>query len=102
MTTQDLRLESALAEMAALITRFTDGVEGLRSTAVRTLTLSRASAPTQMHHGVHNPCVCMIAQGAKPAMLGEEGYLYDRAPNLAASVDLPVLCHAIHAPASQP
>ncbi len=102
MTTQDLRLESALAEMAALIARFTDGVEGLRSTAVRTLTLSRASAPTQMHHGVHNPCVCVIAQGAKRVMLGEEVYLYDRARYLAASVDLPVSGQVIEATPGKP
>jgi AraC-like DNA-binding protein len=102
MTTQDLRLESALAEMAALITRFTDGVEGARSTAVRGLGLYRASAPTQRLHGVHNPCVCVIAQGAKRVMLGDEVYLYDRARYLAASVDLPVSGQVIEASPEKP
>ena len=102
MTTQDLRLETALGEMAARIARFTDGVEGLRPTAVRTLTLSRASAPTQIHHGVHNPCVCVIAQGAKRVMLGDEVYIYDRARYLAASVDLPVSGQVIEATPQKP
>jgi AraC-like DNA-binding protein len=102
MTTQDLRLESALAEMAALITRFTDGVEGVRSTAVRGLGLYRASAPTQRLHGVHTPCVCVIAQGAKRVMLGDEVYLYDRAQYLAASVDLPVSGQVIEASPEKP
>src|SRR5258707_13299651 len=78
MTAQDLRLESALAEMAALIARFTVGVDGLRSTAVRTLTLSRASAPTQLHHDGHNAFVRVIAQGAKRVMPRQAVELYDR------------------------
>ncbi len=102
MKTQDLRLESALAEMAALITRFTDGVEGSRSTAVRGLGLNRVSTPTQRLHGVHNPCVCVIAQGAKRVMLGDEVYLYDRAHYLAASVDLPVSGQVIEASPEKP
>ncbi len=101
MTTQDLRLEAALAEMAALIARFT-AVEGANPTAVPGLLLFRASAPSGMHHGVQNPCVCVIAQGAKRVLLGDEVYRYDRARYLAASMNLPVSGQVVEASAAKP
>jgi AraC-like DNA-binding protein len=102
MNSQDLRLETALAEVAALVTRFTAQADGSHPTAVQGLVLSRASAPSPMHHGVHNPCVCLIAQGRKRVMLGEEVYFYDRANYLAASVDLPVSGQVIEATPEKP
>ncbi len=102
MTTQDLRLESGLADLAGLIARFTEGTEGARTTAVRDLTLYRASAPSALHHGLHNPAVGVIAQGRKRVMLGDEVYIYDRAQFLAASVDLPVCGQIIEATPEKP
>jgi AraC-like DNA-binding protein len=103
MTTQDLRLENALAEMAGLLTRFTAPGEGPHATPVRGLTVYRATAPTLRLHGVHSsPCVCVIAQGAKRVMLGEEVYLYDRARYLAAAMNLPVSGQIIEASPQKP
>jgi AraC-like DNA-binding protein len=102
MTTQDLRLEAALAEMAALITRFTAGGDGSHGTRVTGLTLHRASEPRPRVHGVQNPCVCVIAQGAKRVMLGDDVYLYDRAHYLAAAMDLPVSGQVVEATPEKP
>ena len=102
MTTQDLRLEAALTEMAALITRFTAAAEGANQTAVQGLWLFRATAPSEMHHGVQNPCICVIAQGAKRVLLGEEVYRYDRARYLAASMNLPISGQVVEASAEKP
>jgi AraC-like DNA-binding protein len=103
MTTQDLRLETALADMTGLLTRFTEAGEGPQATPVRSLTVYRADAPSQRLHGVHSsPCVCVIAQGAKRAMLGEEVYLYDRARYLAAGMNLPVSGQIIEASPAKP
>jgi len=102
MTTQDLRLEGALAEMAALITRLTAAAEGGHETAVPGLVLYRATAPSGMHHGVQNPCVCVIAQGAKRVLLGDEVYRYDRARYLAASMNLPVSGQIVEASPEKP
>ena len=101
MTTQDLRLEAGLDEMSGLITRFTAG-EGAHETALAGVTLHRASAPRPRVHGVQNPCICVIAQGAKRVMLGEEVYIYDRARYLVASVDLPASGQVIEASAEKP
>jgi AraC-like DNA-binding protein len=102
MTTQDLRLEAALAEMAGLITRFTAGGDGSRDTPVTGLTLHRASEPRPRAHGMQKPCVCVIAQGVKRVMLGDDVYLYDRAHFLAASMDLPVSGQVVEATAEKP
>jgi len=102
MTTQDLRLEAALVEMAALIARFTAAAEGPNESALPGLMLFRATAPSGLHHGVHNPCVCVIAQGAKRVLLGEEVYRYDRARYLAASMNLPVSGQVIEASPEKP
>ena len=102
MTTQDLRLESALAEMASLVTRFTASAVGAHEAAIPGLTLYRAIAPSGLHHGVHNPCVCVIAQGAKRVLLGDEVYRYDRARYLAASMNLPVSGQVVEASPEKP
>ena len=102
MTTQDLRHEAALDEMAALITRFTAAGEGSHATPVRGLGLHRASAPGLRMHGVQNPCVCAIAQGVKRVMLADEVFTYDRAHVLAAALDLPVSGQVIEASADKP
>jgi AraC-like DNA-binding protein len=101
MNAQDLRLEAGLEEMARLIARFA-ATDGAHSTAVPSLDLYRASAPSEVMHGVHQPCVCVIAQGAKRVMLNGEAYVYDRARYLAASVDLPVTGQVTHASVAEP
>ncbi|MFZ3323660.1 MAG: AraC family transcriptional regulator [Usitatibacter sp.] len=103
MTTQDLRLEAALDEMTALITRFTAAGEGTHATPISGLVLHRRSAPQlTCIHGVHNPCIAVIAQGAKRMTLGEEVYLYDRANYLVGSIDLPVTGQVVQASAEKP
>ena len=53
-------------------------------------------------HGVHNPCIAVIAQGAKRIYLGEEVFHYDRARYLVGSVGLPVAGQVVEASADKP
>ena len=101
MNRQDLMLEAGLDEMAALMTRFTAG-DGINPTAIRNMTLLRAARPNERVHAVQQPSLCLIAQGAKRAMLGEELYLYDRARYLVASVDLPISGQVVEATPEKP
>lgn len=101
MTAQDLRLETALAELVALIARFT-ATEGENETPIPGLRFYRASAPSGFHHGVQSPCVCVIAQGAKRVLLGDEVFRYDRARYLAASMTLPVSGQVVEASPEKP
>jgi AraC-like DNA-binding protein len=103
MTTQDLRLEAALDELAALITRSTAGLDdGLHPTALRGLQLSRVTVSLPRVHGLSSPCVGLVAQGTKRIILGDEVYDYNRSHFIAGSVDLPVASQVIGASPAKP
>jgi AraC-like DNA-binding protein len=55
------------------------------------LTLYRVSAPTEPVYGVSESCFCVIAQGAKHVMLGEDRFRYDPNNYLISTVGLPTV-----------
>ena len=55
------------------------------------LTLFRVSAPTAPAYGVSESCFCVIAQGAKHVMLGEDRLRYDPNHYLISTVGLPII-----------
>ena len=57
------------------------------------LTLFRVSAPTEPVYGVSESCFCVIAQGAKHVMLGEDRLRYDPNHYLISTVGLPIISH---------
>lgn len=89
------------ADLAGLIGRHA-GRDGLHATAIEGLALSRLSAPTAPDGVLYKPSFCVIAQGRKRVMLGEEAFLYDPAHFLLASVDLPVVCDVLEATPEDP
>ena len=99
MTTEQ-RLRAGRAELAALIARAVheDGtvepLEGLR--------LRRASAPTEVGHGVTALAFCVIAQGSKEIWLGDRRYRYDPAHYLIATANLPVASRITEASPERP
>jgi AraC-like DNA-binding protein len=66
------------------------------------LTLHRASAPTGLAHGVSFPSFCLIAQGSKEVLLGDNRYRYDDAHYLIATVALPYAAQIIEASPERP
>lgn len=76
--------------------------EGIHATAVPALSLIRCDAPTEPMHGVHEPALCIIAQGGKDVFLGTEGYHYDALNFLVVSVTLPVCGQVVQASPEQP
>lgn len=66
------------------------------------LSLHRAEAPTAPTSYTLLPAICLIGQGAKRVMLGEEMYVYDAQHFLVSSVDLPVVTQIFEASADQP
>jgi AraC-like DNA-binding protein len=103
MNAQDVRLEAALDELAALITRFTaDAGDGLHGTALRGVLLTRITDAQPRVHGLSNPCVGLIAQGRKRVVLGEEVYEYGRGRFIAGAIDLPLSSQVIDASPARP
>lgn len=52
--------------------------------------LARSSKPTAPIHSMYQPAFCVVAQGRKHALLGEEVFRYDPGHYLIYTVDLPL------------
>src|SRR5262249_26813862 len=66
------------------------------------LFLRRSSAPTEPVHGVSEPAFCVIAQGNKEIVVGEERFRYDPAHFLLNTVELPIVSQVVEASREQP
>ncbi|MEO7716387.1 MAG: AraC family transcriptional regulator [Capsulimonas sp.] len=69
---------------------------------VKGLHLNRASVVTEPHHSVTYPSFCVIAQGSKEILLGEERYRYDPYKYLLATVELPAVSYLVEASPEKP
>jgi AraC-like DNA-binding protein len=84
------------SEMAMLIERIA-GADGAHPTAIPHLFLTRSSRPTAPMHVLHEPALCIIAQGRKQVMLMGDRFFYGPEQCLVVSVDLPVTGQVIEA-----
>ncbi|MBN1136446.1 MAG: AraC family transcriptional regulator [Anaerolineae bacterium] len=94
------RVQANRAELVERIARAVraDGrVEPLKG-----LRLNRASAPTELAHGVSDPAFCVIAQGSKEVFLGDTRYQYDPMHYLLATAELPVVTCVLEASPERP
>ncbi|MCA9061134.1 MAG: AraC family transcriptional regulator [Planctomycetaceae bacterium] len=66
------------------------------------MSLSWYTAPTEMTSLVYDPCLCIIAQGAKEVLLSEESYHMAAGQFLLVSVDLPVDARVLNASTAKP
>ncbi len=94
-------MEVALAALAETIARWTDQGDRLE-TAIPGLSLWRRVKPTQPASRIYEPSICMIAQGAKRVVLGDDTYVYDAHHFLITSVDLPTVWQIIAASREKP
>src|SRR5215218_2968736 len=69
-------------------------LEGLR--------LARASSPTEAVHSVSTPSFCVVAQGSKEILLGEDRYRYDPAHYLITTAELPIASQITQASEERP
>ncbi|WP_412499429.1 AraC family transcriptional regulator N-terminal domain-containing protein [Vibrio furnissii] len=64
--------------------------------------LSHWNAPTPPTSYTHKSSICLIAQGKKRVLLGEENFVYDANHFLISSVDLPIIANIIEATEETP
>jgi AraC-like DNA-binding protein len=88
-------------ELASLIDRYTPS-SGKHDTAISCLTLFRYDGESQPIYSVYDPALCIVAQGSKLVMLGQECYHYNPASYLVASVNLPISGQIIQAAPQHP
>jgi AraC-like DNA-binding protein len=94
-------LEASRRALAETISRWTQKTP-LLETAIPGLVLARFSEPTEPKSGMYEPSICLVVQGAKRALLGDEEYIYDANRYLITSVDLPVVVHVVEASRESP
>jgi AraC-like DNA-binding protein len=66
------------------------------------LRLLRRSSPTPKDHGVSSPALCVIAQGSKEVLLGEDRYRYDANHYLITAAALPTASRVTEASEERP
>jgi AraC-like DNA-binding protein len=66
------------------------------------LRLLRQSSPTPKDHGVSSPALCLITQGSKEVLLGDDCYRYDADHYLVTAAALPTATRVIEASEERP
>ena len=66
------------------------------------LRLLRHSSPTPKDHGVSSPAFCVIAQGSKEVLLGDDCYRYDANRYLITAAALPIASRITEASEERP
>ena len=92
---------AGVRELSKKIAYLTESGE-LHTTAVAGLSLFRRTAPTEPITGMYEPSICLVAQGAKRVLLGEDTYVYDPHHYLITSVHLPTVVQVIEASVEKP
>jgi len=94
-------MEVSLGVLGKSIARWTDKGEQ-HKTAVPGLLLFRRDEPTEPISSMYEPSICLVAQGAKRVLLGEDTYVYDAHHYLITSVHLPTMVQIIGASREKP
>jgi AraC-like DNA-binding protein len=94
-------MDGALEALGKSVARWTDK-EGLLGTAISALSLARRDAPTEPTSYIYEPSLCVIAQGVKRVLLGDDTYVLDVHHFLITAVDLPTVVQILHASRAQP
>jgi AraC-like DNA-binding protein len=62
----------------------------------------RCSGPTALVHGFYEPTFCVIAQGSKDLLVGEDKFRYDPAHYMISTIELPMIGQVVEASPERP
>lgn len=93
--------KQSIQQLANLIQRHAPA-DGTYLTSVPALTLRYATKTSESMESVHQPSICIVAQGAKTVTLADESYRYDPSTYLVVSVELPMIGRIIEASPEEP
>jgi AraC-like DNA-binding protein len=93
-------MTEALEEMQKLALRCADCQ--LLDTGIPRVTIMRGDAPTGMKHSIYEPMLCLLLQGAKRAMIGDQVLDYDVGSYFTTSIDVPAVGMVSKASTSHP
>jgi AraC-like DNA-binding protein len=98
---EDNSLDGSVDILSKNIARWTEQRE-MHTTTIPGLSLFRREEPTEPISGMYEPSVCLVAQGAKRVLLGDDTYVYDARHYLITSVHLPTIVQIIEASPDKP
>ncbi|WP_051378667.1 AraC family transcriptional regulator [Derxia gummosa] len=90
------------AELASHIERLTRQRDGAHESVIPRVWFARLSHANHPQHVVHEPALCVLAQGSKRVLLGSDVYVYDPNQFLVVSQNLPVASQVIDATPESP
>lgn len=93
--------EQAPRQLARMIAQRTEGKHEL-ATPISGLTLHHWKNPTEPTSYMFAPHLCLIAQGVKRIILGDESYIYDAHSFVVSSVEFPLVSQIIEASPEKP
>lgn len=88
-------------QLVQMIERFAKQ-DGTHETLIPALRFTRSSRASEPVYSVYEPSLCVVAQGSKLVMLGQESYRYDPNSYLVASVHLPITGQVMEAAPETP
>jgi AraC-like DNA-binding protein len=88
-------------ELSARVARLAP-VDGTHQSVLPCLALTRSSAPTVCMPTVYQPCLGIVVQGRKRAVLNDEVFHYDALNYLVVSVTLPGMAQVVEATPEEP
>ena len=88
-------------ELSARVARLTP-FDGTHQSAFPSLALTRGSVPTVCMPTVYQPCLAIVVQGRKRALLNDEVFHYDALNYLVVSVTLPAMGQVLEASPEHP
>lgn len=97
---ENQRMQASREELVERIIRATAG-DGVIE-VFPGLILARSAQMTERAHSVFKPAFCVIAQGSKQVLLGDELFRYDPGHYLISTVDLPIVSHIVEASDEEP
>jgi AraC-like DNA-binding protein len=98
---ENYNMGTALEALGKSIARWTDRGDQL-VTAIPGLSLFQRDKPTQPESRMYEPRICLIAQGAKRVLLGDDTYVYGERHFLITSVNLPTVVQITKASREKP
>lgn len=94
-------MQAARMQLTDMIERLV-GNSKFYETNIPGLTIHRWTHPTEPVSYMHGPSICVILQGKKRVVLGEDAYYYETDQFLVSSLDLPIIANIVEATEEKP
>lgn len=94
---EDEKLSAEILKLTDIISRHVTEEDG-PVIKFQQLLMRRINSTTEISSYIYEPCICVVANGAKKIIMDKEEYTYDKYRFLVSSVDMPLMAQVIDVP----